>query len=282
MAYYSGQASSYSELHAVLKDCCIQNGWQSNGNVLFKDSCFIEITPLNGELRVTGGTGFTANQLTGSPNRYCKIKEIAPDKINFPVSYNLHITNKNVHLIINYSVSIYQWLGFGIANLYSNLGTGNWFGASCGQTDAVVANGGLYGYIPGPFWSIKSETFGYFSTAYIHAPIDSYQWLYDAPNLGANISTPIGVLLNRQPNQWNMEATLFPALVAITRASNKVSIAAELQDCRILKLENYEPEMILTLGSERWKIYPFYRRGLSASGFQNSGMLGWAIRYDGP
>lgn len=282
MAFYSGQASSYSELHAVLKACCIQNGWQSNGNILFRDNCFIEITSLSGELRVTGGTGLTANQLTGSPNRYCKIKQISPDTIVFPISYNVHITNKNVYLIINYSVSIYQWLGFGIANLCSNQGTGNWFGASCGQTDGVVAGSGVYGYIPGPFWSIKSENFGYFSTAYMHAPIDSYQWLYDALNLNANISTPINNLLNLQPNLWNMEATLFPALVAITRASSKVSIAGELQDCRILRLDNYEPEMILTLGSERWKIYPFYRRGQSNSAFQNSGMLGWAIRYDGP
>jgi len=60
----------------------------------------------------------------------------------------------------------------------------------------------------------------------------------------------------------------------------------DLQNARTLRVDNYDPGQIITLGDDQWRIYPFYRKnadqrdGTTSSGGDHSGTMGWAIRYD--
>jgi len=52
---------------------------------------------------------------------------------------------------------------------------------------------------------------------------------------------------------------------------------------RYVVIANLQPEDIITLGSDRWRVYPFFRKGAAfAPAGQDTGYLGMAIRYDGP
>ena len=72
----------------------------------------------------------------------------------------------------------------------------------------------------------------------------------------------------------------------MARASNKVSILAKIENARYLRIDNLQPEQILTFGAEKWMVFPFHKKNSSVrdggTSIDHSGTFGWAIRYDGP
>ena len=88
------------------------------------------------------------------------------------------------------------------------------------------------------------------------------------------------------PSAWNGESVLVPIQVITSRPSNLWSLVGELTHARYVRLDNLEPGQLITLGPDRWKVYPFYRKDATArdggDGIDHTGTLGWAIRYDGP
>lgn len=260
-----------------------------------KGPCFVKISNVSStELRIEGGTGVSGSNLTGGPsaNSFCRIKSMGTVLVAFPVNYNIHITDSNVFLVIKFNNNYFQWLAFGVAEVPGNIGTGNWFGATVPSYDTngiyfSLYGGGETGYTSAaaPFWNSTGIFYGKFRSSYLHAPIDGVEWLGDT-GLAPLITVYLKPFFEITPNNWNGDSQLFPALVSIARASSKVSIVAAINDFRVLRITNYEPEQILSLGSDRWKIYPFYRKNISSPdgglGIQHTGTIGWAIRYDGP
>lgn len=294
MAFYTGQAVSFSELLSALKTAVELNGWLTSGNIIYKNDCFVKVTAFADELRIKGGTGASANELTGdaSANAFCRIRACGT-AITFPVNYDIHVHSNSVFLIINFNIDFYQHLAFGIANKATLIGTGNWYSGSVGNYNSPTVSifeysGGEqnYGTASAPFWNTGTFLYGRFRTAYIHLPIDNVDWCGDADSSAPVFTNTLSPLYARQPSIWNSEAILLPALISVERASNKVSIIAEINDCRLLRITNYEPGQIVQIGHDKWKIYPFYRKNIQQpSGgisIQHSGTLGWAIRYDGP
>jgi hypothetical protein len=87
------------------------------------------------------------------------------------------------------------------------------------------------------------------------------------------------------PNQWNGEAVLSPIIVYTTRASGLLSPVLQTAHIRWVMIDNLTDGQIITIGSDKWKIYPLWRR--SSRTFNPSqngggtGTLGYAVRYNG-
>jgi hypothetical protein len=177
-------------------------------------------------------------------------------------------------------------------------GTGNWYTASyTGQrpNSLVWANTWPYQGIAidyngtngtGFFWC---STYASAGNGYVHHGLDGGAWTASSggtssplPQLGA---TPFAYasLLARQPNQWNGQTLLLPVQLCIDRGSSKNSLIAQLQHVRYVNIANLEPGEIITLGTDQWRCWPFYRKGTGLHpGASDSGYLGIAVRYDGP
>lgn len=243
----------------------------------------------------------------------------------WPMTYHIHIhTNPDeVYFVANWSVEYYRWLAFGVSDVPGLLGTGLWFTANAqyqyntGYLDSPTSwsytmgpdNGGsgpgYYSYYrnTGPFWMTISN--------YYNSPVASMGKYYqDAIHTGLNsvvgadgwagVPTTSGdnavgrihaikhlkPLMARQPNVWNSEGTLLPIQVYEFAASNKSMLVLDVRNARFLRIDNYEPGQVITLGPDQWKVYPFWRKNTSerdvGSNKEHTGTFGWAIRYDGP
>jgi hypothetical protein len=95
--------------------------------------------------------------------------------------------------------------------------------------------------------------------------------------------------IENSPNNWNGESILIPVRVFATRPAGFVTPVAELAHARFLSIHNLDDQQIITLGSDRWKVYPWWARGsrgIDNIGFSShttySAAFGHALRYDGP
>lgn len=290
MAYYTGQANSFADLFSALKNACELEGWAVSGNIFHKDVCYVKIENLTTELRISGGTGTASNDLTGHANVYCRIRSMSARPLVWPVDYHVHITAQAVFLIINFSVSYYQWLAFGTANKVGNIGTGNWFGAtvpvfSTEQAWTEPYNSG-YSYSTGaaPFLNTGNFAYGNFRSSYIHVPLDGVEWLGSDAQSEPHMTRNLYPIWGLTPNAWNNESVLLPVYISHARPSSKSSIVAQIDDFRLVRITHYEPGQVIIIGHEKWKIYPFFAKNSNVpnGGAGHSGTLGWAIRYDGP
>jgi hypothetical protein len=98
------------------------------------------------------------------------------------------------------------------------------------------------------------------------------------------------IMTKYSPNLWNDESVLTPCTPYVTRGSSKCSIVADIDILRYLRIDTHFAEDIITLGTDKWKVYPMYKRdtttridfGSSYGPIQHSGTLAYALRYDGP
>lgn len=238
---------------------------------------------------------------------------------DWPVNYHLHIhTNPDeVYLLVNYFANQYwQNLCWGKSPAEGNAGTGNWVHGTIpriGRTDLhrrvngfSIAPGGSYleSYNLRPlcgapfFWQATKETsYDIRLSSQIHgafnqttgAPLwsDDY-WPLNAGsnNAGVSSGSTQDPLLSLLPNTWNQEVALIPCQIFARRPENKVSLVGELGHLRFTRNDYYDPGHVISLGPDRWKVYPVYRKDAAnrngGAGVTHSGTIAMAIRYDGP
>jgi len=309
MAFITGTVNSFDDLRTALLDGCTANGWTLAGNVLSKGTCFVAVAAAAADrLGVQGGTGIDdTNILTGAgpraPMMYASQSGMA---ITWPATYRLHVLDDEVYLVLNYGVGFYQWLAFGSSPVVGLPGTGNWYG---GTFDSVhigglpyigPQNGGGYtnaGTITSCsaalFWQTSGWSPGYCVNSYVHHALtdtnDGWSGV-DAIDVGAKSAASaivtVNPLMSSQPNAFNGETCLLPIQPIIYVASSKTVMVATLQHSRYARIDNYAPQDILTLGEDRWCMYPWMAKNASARdggrAVAHTGTLGWAIRYDGP
>jgi hypothetical protein len=97
--------------------------------------------------------------------------------------------------------------------------------------------------------------------------------------------------LARQPNTWNGESVLVPIHAMMHRASSTISRLGTVHGLRLMRMDNYEPGDIITLGPDRWMVLPIFRRNASQPlgdnpGFEvndgHTGQFAFAVKYEGP
>lgn len=316
MAYYNGSANSYNDLLAALTNACVAVGWTWADGILSKGAAFVKLYTNADGILIQGGTGKTGTALDGaSPQtpRLGRIHTSAGAQSAWPMAYSIHIgsTPDEVYLIARSNVDYFYWLAFGVSDVAGLLGTGLWLGAVAMASPEVytAGPGGVYIDENGSGWDnyqggIASSAALFWKTNNtapsksqntVHHLLDGVAWA-DTPT--APGPTGVGKLqavacgspqIARSPSAWNSEAILIPIQAYLTRASSKMSLVVDVKHARYVRVDNYTPEQIITLGPDKWKIYPFYRKnsvqrnGQSAGGMiDHTGTFGWAIRYDGP
>lgn len=301
MAYYSGQASSYQELLNILTNACVDNDWVWADEILSKNGVFIKLQVLSTGtttgIKATGGTGKAGSTLINPSPTSPRMGNMHPtmNLPNFPVLYHLFIFNNEVYLIFKFNLNSFYYLAFGRS--YLNPDVNNfWISAtSCGagaynnsggSVTIFETNGGAGGggnpTPVAPFWNMNSYTDDWTNSVLMHG-LDGGIW--STANKNASVVAALVPLIYRQPSGWNSEAIFTPINVLIARPQNKYSIACIFENSRFLRVDNYDPEQIINMGSEKWMILPFYKKNISernGGGFiDHTGTFGWAIRYDG-
>ncbi|MBZ9665432.1 hypothetical protein H3221_011800 [Pseudomonas sp. LMG 31766] len=322
MAFYSGSASSFEDLLTALASACATEGWVWADGILSKGAAYIRpytsaanTTSEGLGLLIQGGTGKSGGALTGASGVIPRLGRAgataAMVDISFPVAYSIHVFDSpdEVYLFIRYSVDRFSWLAFGVSSVPGLPGTGLWL-AACARR-GYMSSGDLGGFSirpdsgggtginnsssarcsPGLFWvSDRASNFTARQDC-IHANIDGEGWSGQTGGgsgiQGFNAIYPVFNLITYSPSPWNGESILIPIQPHIWRASNKCSLVADLGHARYVRIDNYEPEQIISIGPDQWKIYPFAQKNSeerdgATYGIAHSGTFGIAIRYDGP
>ncbi|MCP8465187.1 hypothetical protein NK553_14640 [Pseudomonas sp. ZM23] len=297
MSYSTGSAADLAGLRQSLFDACTADGWTLTGEILSKGTMFLRVQIVSGYLTFLGGTGQSAGALTGAAGAVSRIGLFAGQALVFPVKYEIFTFAAEVYLVVNYNVSCYQWAAFGRTTVQGVPGTGMWFGASVHADNAInigmLHNGGSGSTnycIPALFY--RDRSFGTWGAGLVeckvHHGLDSLNWSdgVNTANPGASAIDALYPLLGMLPNAWNSEAILLPIRVFLPRPSNKLSLVADIEHARYTRVDNYTPGDIITLGADRWKVFPWYLKNAAArtggANVTHSGTFGWAVRYEGP
>lgn len=238
---------------------------------------------------------------------------------DWPVTYHAHVLTDpdEVYVFVNYHGTFWQNVMFGRSPAIGNSGTGNWFHGTIprlGRSDVYryvdgfsVHPGGAtlnyfnYGVMCGaPFFHGTKSTGGpAYLSAQMHgamhdgdsgAPIWSHEELVLQSSGTANgrVSSATGQhpLLSYMPNAWNDSTALVRCQILQGRPENKTSLIGELRHLRFVRNDFINDGEVIELGHDRWKVYPFYRKNVSARNggqrIDHSGTMAMAIRYDGP
>lgn len=250
---------------------------------------------------------------------------------DWPVNYYIHVLSNpdEVAMFVQYDAGQrWQWVAFGQSPAPGNMGTGNWHSGSLGQTygtdiylqinRCAMAVGGVNYYVgntlgtwmPAPFWMIaisNQPPTRAVNNSYIHGCIndDTSAVSWSRSDWGFNVgdvagqgpqaaAAPIcGTLLGMTPNAWNQETVLVPVQILQKRKSAKVSIVGEFQHIRMCRNDYIDPAGIITLGPDRWRVYPCHMKNVATRNGSNvgtgsggrsdhTGTIAMAIRYDGP
>lgn len=302
MAYYTGGINSYADLQAAIHDACIANGWSLSNGILSKGTAFIQLTVLSttvpAGIRMGGGTGATAGALTGSTPispRLGPPTTGAWGQSSWPATFHIHVhTNPDeVFVVLNFNLTDFYWLAFGVSTLPLQ-GSGLWMAGSSGKRNMggygsyISASEGLcsaYWACPLPFWQSGSD-----GDEYTNAVVQtgsSSQWSTSTSTgelMGVKPQMP---LIARSQTVWNAESVLLPIKSYQRGVSGKIEPVLEMAHARLCRLGSLNAGEVIQLGSDRWKVYPFYKKdtsepnGSQRTGYAHSGTLGWAIRYDG-
>ena len=301
MAYYSGQAASYAELLTVLVNGCVAQGWTWADGILRKNGCYIKLEEITSGtatgIRATGGTGVSGSSLLNAAATKPRMGNPgAINLITFPVLYHLFVFDNEVYFIIKFNINTFHYLAFGKSDIALSE-NGLWISATaCGagiysnSTGGVAitetsggAGGAVNASAVAPFWNGNNFADNW-SNAVIAHGLDGVIW--SGGTKIANFVSSLAPLNARQPSAWSTDAILLPIQIYIDRASSKKSLACQLQNSRYIRVDNLNPEQIIQFGSEKWMIFPFYKKDITSrngGGFvDHTGTFGWAIRYDGP
>lgn len=299
MAYYTGSANDMAAVRDALVNACTGEGWAWNGDtgLLSKSPSFLRLQLVDGYLQLTGRTSAAAGDaphvVQMGPFSASAFVESPLPLLTYPLKYELFVFAQEVYCVINYSVDVYQWCAFGQSTVQGLPGTGMWVGASAADTltnyvygvNLTPVSGGSaansYYFCPALFWSTDAAM----QESMVHSNLDGRGWLpVDSESYAAVGISAAQPLIGLLPNTWSSEAVLLPIRAYQTRPSNKISMTADLQHARYTRIDHYSPGQVITIGSDRWKILPFFRKNSAQrnGGSNHTGTFGWAIRYEGP
>jgi hypothetical protein len=317
MAYYSGNAASLTALRDALLAHAQADGWVLTGDVLSKAGVYFQIglTATNVTCR-----GCESNALLNPGPQVAMIGAIyvqsgqTTRQISFPCNYEVFGFGQEFYFVVNYDTDSYQWMAFGKSTVPGLLAQGGWYGATVGGIPSYGSDGGVYApvilNVSGPD-NVEAGVYGNCTSAMLFAVEYGYASATAAPARNSWVNngldghgwypyTPSNVeakwlglhavsqLLYTQPSAWNSEAALLPLQCWRPRLGYKSSLVADLENARHVRVDNFSPGDILTLGADKWKVFPWYRKdatqrnGILWTRINHTGTFGWAIRYEGP
>lgn len=305
MAFATGAAGNINDLLTALQNSCTANGWTLTNGVLASGDCHLKASVSAAALALSIGLGDDGNGNLTSPAPGTTVLSncLGADPIVYPVVWFAHVTATEVYFVVNFSVDRYIMCAFGQSPVPGLPGKGVWVnGSGAGAAGTLIWNSFFAGQViyngytgTGLFYCGQAFN-GSPTWSYFHHGLDNGGWSQPSddnngvvPSFGGAVKATIGaidLMTLFSPSTWSGEPILVPVQPAIGRPSGFVSVVGELVSCRYVRLDNLDAGQIITIGTDRWKIYPFYRKNASArnpgNGSVDSGTLGLAIHYDGP
>lgn len=316
MAYLTGLVNSYDELISVLVSGCQDNGWTWADGILSKGNAFVKVTvsptaqtssgtPGSG-IYIQGGTGKNGTTLVNASAAQPRLGRPGPfanfAAVTWPATYHLHIFTDpdEVFLVLNFDTQYCYWLSFGVSNVSGLPGTGLWLAGTAPVNAPTSANSGsgfsitpttgnaYYGaeFTVSGFLNITNRgTTAANTLDCIHTDFDGLGWAGTDSTTAQNAFNawyPAAPHLAMTPNAWNQDAPLLPIHGYVWRPENKCSLVLAVQNARYIRVDNYEVGDEITLGTDKWRPYPFYLKNATVRDGGNylnhTGTFGWAIR----
>lgn len=307
MAYQTGTVTSTSDLASVITNFAVANGWTLNSGVLNKGNAYIRLQVIStSELRIDAARNGNFSPPDISPN-YSRIFNTT-----WPSMATYHIVAfdnpDTVWCTINFDVIKFQHIGFGMIEKYGTWNGGQWFHAqhtNVSQDDLVTSfvDGGVHLYSPiatecALFWgsSMNAATVYYDNgPSKIECDLRGYVWEPPPSQIGVQIYMPqiVGPIHKTNPNVFNGQTVLTPFTPFLKGADGYFMPIGRIGHLRWVKLQNYDPGDVITIGPEKWKVFPWYvkdttkpdgefRPNYSPSYPPSTGIMGVAVKYDGP
>jgi hypothetical protein len=301
MAYYSGTAASLTALRTALLTHAQADGWVLTGDVLSRAGVFFQIQETATNVTCLGCEDNAV--LNPAPNvvsigRIYQRSGYPTREMTFPCNYEVFGFAQELYLVANYDTDSYQWMGFGKSTVPGLIKPGGWCAATIGlfavqtaRADAIditaIGGGGYDCTTAAAFWHTGGTNWSPVRNSWVNHGLDGHGWTYN----GTLSSVPPGIrssvpLIGVQPSVWNSESTLLPIRAFKQRPSFKSSMIVDLSNARHFRVDNVTPGDIITIGSDKWQVFPWYRKNLAVrnGGFEinHTGTFGWAIRYEGP
>lgn len=291
MAYYTGQCSSYQHLADILVEKCQAQGWVWQDGILSKHKIKIKLWVCNTPQSYKTGEGIVLSAITNNV-----VADIQPrlggfGVINepiFPAHYHLFVFEYEVYLVMKFDIDKFYYLTLGQSlpfgsvwvsanapqycyeNSWISIGTN--YGGTSARSDSVTSSA--------PFWGRIYHNLNWCNSTILHH-LDGHTWSSHLSQAYVNFEP----LIERLPTAHFSDSPLLPYNIFLERPENKLSLVAQFENARFVRVDNYEPEQILTLGHERWIVFPFFRKNVQQRdggyNIQHTGTFGWAIRYEG-
>ena len=319
MAYYTGNVNNYDDLLGAIVTACQALGWTWADSILSKGSAFVKLTvstvsqetagSVGSGILMQGGTGQTGATLINPTSCQPRLGRPCPNAdyfaaVTWPATYHIHIFNNpdEVFVVLNFDTQYHYWLAFGVSDVSGLPGTGQWIaavspmqaystswgdGISITPTTGQTAGSSSGTVCTGFFWADYRGNNANQLADTIHSNFDGLGWQGYARQGSANSFNAVAAAtphIGMTPSAWNQDAPLIPIHGYVWRSEYKCSLAVQIRGARYIRVDNYEPGDIITLGTDKWKVYPFYLKNASVrdggSRINHTGTFGWALRYD--
>lgn len=246
-------------------------------------------------IAVTGSDGYSAGSgwdrqpgypqqaSGGAKDQYSAYLPFVTSQGPFP-AYHLFATgSKTIYLEVEVTTGVFQRLGFGSLDLFNpaSAGGGRFFYASGGDssvTDSSAASAWLGAHIDNGPYSLEEVPFraaDYGGVSYkpgscVRAAFGSFDnWCGSQYRVAGSLLTQVcqggGVhdklLRDLSPNPLNGIGILTPNIVSVLRGEEFLSPLGEVPGMRYMDMTNYLPGDEFSLGSDLWKVFPWYQKG---------------------
>lgn len=202
----------------------------------------------------------------------------------FP-SYHLFAPDsKTIYLELEVASTIFQRLGFGALDLFNSAapGGGRFFYATGGSHPATTTGSWTWlgSDVENASVALEEVPFrsaGYtdssastLSGSFLRAQFDSFNnWCHSSrsPTYTQTGQACQGgavhdkVLMSMSPNPMNGVGILLPQIVSVNRNEEYLNPVGVMPGLRYMDMTLYQPGEEFTLGSETWKVFPWYQKG---------------------
>ena len=314
MAYYTGTATSISDLITAINNAATANGWTktATNNILYKGNVYAQLSESSYSycpgLSCSLGTSQSADALVNPTSHgvgmTTSLYNDLGTSLSFPCTYHIFVNSSpdDIVVAVNYTSLYWQWLAFGQSTTIGITGSGAYCWGSCSMATDIGTQNSYLSFRSTPSSPTTYQTHPCFwgtggvlnrSASFIRLEFDGINWggnqlsLTNSPNAYAGQTQTyytLYTLLFNQPNTWNNEAILVRTQIVFERASGFWSYVAELPHFRWLRNTYIDDGTILTLGADDWFVAPIHKKNLAVpTGWPggldtHSGTYGFAVR----
>lgn len=303
--YVTGVAYDMEQVLSALYEAAQSAGWTLDGDILSNNGCFCSVTAPSFEDRLV---------FQSSTDELGTSMSLANQSVvtMWPQVYHLFLSDSAIPyvyvVLTTEEADRCQVAGFGmIENQVGGWTGGNWsFSPMNGEQiypskmGAVLVPEGDGWYSEGlshyatsilPFW-VTHNTGVESSNSSIYCDLDGDSWCngeYSDDDLITRhvyIAPAIADLL-RTSFSWQSSPFLVTPYLYKQRADRKFSLLGNLPGLRLVRMEGFSNGKVVKLGNDRWMLF-FAREqdGWDVDGtlswLGSTGMIGYAIKYDGP